>query len=130
MANVVHNRTGQCEAANDRTDSIRGITKCLHQHVRHTIFIATLHPATCCQVVDSLNTKEEEGRNNRCEGVVSLTEIKDRLKNERRGDDWDNMGYQEVIYEIVGHFLDALGILSSRSTCNRELGRSRDAFIA
>ncbi len=116
MANVVHNRTGQCEAANDRTDSIRCVTKCLHEHVGHTILITALHPATCRQVVNALDSQKKQGSDDRREWAVPLTEIKDRFKDERRGDDWDHVGHQEVIYKVIRDFFDPLGIWGSGST--------------
>src|SRR5437879_3532012 len=101
MANVVHNRTRQGEAADDRTDSIRRVTKCLHEHVGYTVLITALHPATCRQVVNALDSKKKQSSDDRCERAVPLTEIKDRLEDKRRGNDWDHVGYQEVIYEVI-----------------------------
>ncbi len=129
MAHVVQNRTGQCEAADDRTDSVRCVTKCLHEHVGHTILITALHPATCRKVVNALDSQKKQGSDDRREWAVPLTEIKDRLKNEGRGDAWDHVGYQEVIYEVIGDLFDPLGIWGSGNTGNRELGRSRNAFV-
>src|ERR1700738_332081 len=130
MANIVQNRTGQCEATNDRTDSVRCVTKCLHQHVGHTILITALHPAACRQVVNALDSQKKQSRNDRRQWAVPLTEIKDRFENERCGDDWDHVGYQEVIYEVISDPFDALGIWGSGSAGNRELGRSWNTSIA
>src|SRR6202022_2172380 len=101
MANVVHNRTGQCEAANDRTDSIRCVTKCLHEHVGDTILITALHPATCRQVVNALDSQKKQGSDDRRQWAVPLTEIKDRFENERCGDAWDHVGYREVFTKAL-----------------------------
>src|SRR5437879_5551317 len=122
MANIVQNRTGQCETTNDRTDSIRCVTKCLHEHVGHTILISALHPATCRQVVNALNSKKKQGSDDRRERAVPLTEIKDRLEDKRRGNDWNHMGYQEVIYEVIRDFFDALGIWRSGSRSEERRG--------
>jgi len=62
--------------------------------------------------------------------VGSLAEIEDRFEDQGGGNDWDNMGHQKVIYEVIGDLFDALGILGSGNAGNRELGRSRNAFIA
>jgi hypothetical protein len=76
-----------------------------------------------------LDSQKKQGSNDRRQWAVTLTEIKDRLENAGCGDDWDHMGYQEVIYEVIRDLFDALGIWGSGSTGNRELRRSRNAFI-
>jgi hypothetical protein len=115
MVNVVCNRAGQCEAANDRTDSIRCVTKCLHKHVGHAILITALHPATCRQVVNALDSQKKQSSNDRRQWAVTLTEIKDRFENEGCGDDWDHVGHQEVAVRsalfIAGLCLSDLGRL-------------------
>jgi hypothetical protein len=77
-----------------------------------------------------LDSQKKQGSDDRREWAIPLTEIKDRFKDERRGDDWDHVGHQEVIYKVIRDFFDPLGIWGSGGTGNCELGRSGDAFVA
>src|ERR1700739_2403897 len=118
MPHVIEDGCRKREAPDHPTDPIGGIAKHAHQHVRHAIGVATLHPAASREVVEPLNAKKKQRRNDRGERAVSMTHVENCLEYERSCDYGHYMPHEKIADKVVGHALDPSRVLRAVGSLN------------